>query len=149
VNAAADIKRHEGYREIPYRDHLGNWTVGHGILIESMPMPHVHRTVGEMLDWLTDPNVHANWFEKRYHEAERGAKTFAGAAWEGLSEARRAVLINMAYQLGYPRLSGFKRFREALQRGHWIEAREQMLDSLWAKQVPARAKELSERFLTG
>jgi lysozyme len=147
--AAPSIRRHEGYRAEPYRDHLGNWTIGPGILIESMPMPSYHRTVGEFLDWLTDPNVHAGWFEKRYHEAERGAKTFAGDAWERLSEARQIVLINMAYQLGYPRLSGFKRFREALQRGHWVTAHAEMLDSRWAQQVPGRAQELADQFLEG
>lgn len=149
MSAAPSIRRHEGYREIPYRDHLGNWTVGHGILLESMPCPHVHRTVGEFLDWLTDPNVHEGWFEKRYHEAERGAKAFAGDAWSGLSEARQNVLIEMCYQLGYPRLSGFVKFREALHRGHWIEAREQMLDSKWARQTPNRALGLADRFLAG
>lgn len=149
VSAEASIRRHEGYREFPYQDTLGIWTVGHGINIHSMPIPSYTVTVGELLDWITDPVLHENWFQKRFDEAKRGAKHFAGEAWESLSEARRDVLIEMVFQLGYPRLSGFKRFRKALQEGKWVVAEKEMLDSQWAEQTPARAHELASRFLEG
>ena len=35
--------------------------------------------------------------------------------------------------------------REAVNKGDWQEAKIQMLDSKWAKQVPNRANRLSER----
>lgn len=149
MTAESSIKRHEGYREEPYRDSLGIWTVGHGINIHSKPIPNFLTTCGELLDWLSDPRMHENWFRKRFEEAERGAKVFAGDAWESLSEPRQEVLVEMCYQLGFPRLSGFKRFREALKNGQWVKAEAEMLESRWADQTPSRAKSLASKFLEG
>jgi lysozyme len=49
----------------------------------------------------------------------------------------------MCYQLG---LSGFSKFKKTiyyLETQQYDEAADEMLDSLWAKQTPNRAKELS------
>ena len=49
----------------------------------------------------------------------------------------------MCYQLG---LSGFSKFKKTiyyLETEQYEEASIEMLDSLWAKQTPNRAKELS------
>ena len=150
MSAADSIKRHEGYRDYPYLDTTGHWSVGWGTNIERMPNEgKAYPTVGKLLDMITDPNMHEKWFEKRFHESERGARTFAGKAWEGLSEPRQEVLVELCYQLGYPRLSGFRRFQRALQEGRWVEAHAEMLDSKWAKQTPARAAALADKFLEG
>ena len=50
----------------------------------------------------------------------------------------------MCYQLG---LSGFSKFKKTiylLETEQYEDASVEMLDSLWAKQTPNRAKELSE-----
>lgn len=147
--AAASIKRAEGYSEYPYRCTADHFTVGHGINIHSMPIPPHVSTCGQLLEWLSDPVRHESWFQRRLTEAERGAKVFAGDAWESLSEARRAVLVDLAYWLGYPRLSGFVDFRAAVQAGHWVKAEAALLDSLLARQVPGRTQTLASRFLDG
>ena len=51
----------------------------------------------------------------------------------------------MMFNLGYPRLSGFKKMRQAVIDGDWFEASVQMTDSKWYRQVPNRAKRLVER----
>ena len=51
----------------------------------------------------------------------------------------------MMFNLGRPRLTNFVRMRQAVNEGNYIEAKIQMLDSKWAKQVPNRAERLSER----
>lgn len=128
----------------------GDWHIGWGTNIQSMPNEgKAYPTIGALLDMITDPRMHESWFVRRFEEAKRGAQTFAGKAWEGLSEARQSVLIEMVYQLGYPKMSGFKRFRKALQAGRWVEAHAEMLDSKWARQVPGRATTLADRFLEG
>ena len=56
----------------------------------------------------------------------------------------KSVIVNMCYQLG---LSGFSKFKKTiyfLETEQYVEASFEMLDSLWAKQTPNRAKELSE-----
>ena len=53
------------------------------------------------------------------------------------------VVMEMCYQLG---VTGFSRFRKTiafLQDKKWEDASVEMLDSLWAKQTPNRAKSLS------
>ena len=60
----------------------------------------------------------------------------------------RDVVINMCYQLG---LTGFSKFKQTiyyLETEQYEEASLEMLDSLWAKQTPNRAKELSELILS-
>ena len=57
----------------------------------------------------------------------------------------KLIIANMMFNLGYPRLSGFKKMRQAVIDGDWFEASVQMTDSKWYRQVPNRAKRLVER----
>ena len=50
----------------------------------------------------------------------------------------------MCYQLGVSGFSKFKKTIYYLETEQYEEASVEMLDSLWAKQTPNRAKELSE-----
>ena len=62
-----------------------------------------------------------------------------------IDDIAKSVVVNMCYQLG---LSGFSKFKKTiylLETQQYEEASTEMLDSLWAKQTPARARELSER----
>ncbi len=81
--------------------------------------------------------------------AQREARTFAGDAWETLSQPRQDVLVELCYWLGYPRLSGFRRFREALKAQQWVKAEAELLDSKLYEQVPGRTRTLSSRMLEG
>ena len=54
------------------------------------------------------------------------------------------ILQNMYYQLGN-KLFNFVKTLHYIESGIWRAASVEMLDSLWAKQTPNRAKELSER----
>jgi len=56
----------------------------------------------------------------------------------------KEVVINMCYQLG---INGFSKFKQTiyyLETEQYPEASEEMLDSLWYRQTPNRAKELSD-----
>ena len=55
------------------------------------------------------------------------------------------VVIEMCYQLGVGGFSKFKKTIAYLQNQQFHDASVEMLDSLWAKQTPNRAKELSNR----
>ncbi|MEW6505533.1 MAG: glycoside hydrolase family protein [Chloroflexota bacterium] len=59
-----------------------------------------------------------------------------------LGQNRRGVLIDMAFNLGEG-LFKFRRMIDALRRGDYEGAAQHMLDSQWAKQVGARARELA------
>tara|TARA_R110002020_G_scaffold289314_2_gene504749 strand:- start:996 stop:1439 length:444 start_codon:yes stop_codon:yes gene_type:complete len=62
-----------------------------------------------------------------------------------LPDEAQLIIANMMFNLGRPRLTNFVRMRKAVNEGNWQEAKIQMLDSKWAKQVPNRAERLSER----
>ena len=53
----------------------------------------------------------------------------------------------MCFNLGYPRLSGFKNFLGALEDKEWDKASMEMMDSKWAEQVGPRADRLKDRML--
>lgn len=69
--------------------------------------------------------------------------------WRGLNDARQNALVNMMFNLGAPRLLGFKKFLAALQVGDWAKAEGEMLDSKWARQVGDRSTRLALLIRTG
>jgi lysozyme len=69
--------------------------------------------------------------------------------WRQLDPVRQRVLMNMEYNMGWGSLKGFPKFLAAMQANNWPEAAVQMMDSLWAKQVGARATRLRDMVLTG
>ena len=59
--------------------------------------------------------------------------------------ARQAALISMAFNLGKPRLAGFRRMRAAINRGNWQGAADEAENSLWARQTRHRATDVAAR----
>lgn len=68
--------------------------------------------------------------------------------WRQMNDARQNVLVNMSF-MGIGKLLGFKNTLAAMQAGHYGDAADGMLDSLWAKQVGDRAKRLATVMRTG
>jgi len=66
-----------------------------------------------------------------------------------LSENRKVVLMNMTFNLGINRLLKFKNFFAALEDKDYQKAADEMLDSIWAKQVGKRASELANIMVVG
>jgi lysozyme len=52
------------------------------------------------------------------------------------------VIVNMAFNLGYSRLKGFKRMLAAVSNRDYERAAKEMEDSKWYGQVGRRSKEL-------
>jgi len=66
-----------------------------------------------------------------------------------LDSIRQRVLIDMAFNVGVPRLTGFRKMWAAIHCGDYAEAAVEMMDSKWAKQVGRRAERLSLMMETG
>jgi lysozyme len=60
-----------------------------------------------------------------------------------LSEERKAVVVNMMFNMGYPVFSKFKRTLALINAHRYSEAADEMLQSDWAKQVGQRAIRLA------
>jgi GH24 family phage-related lysozyme (muramidase) len=65
--------------------------------------------------------------------------------WDDLPVEAQHVLTNMCFQLGQGGLSRFKNMNSAITEQLWNRVAEEMLDSRWARQTPARAERLSQR----
>tara|TARA_R100001530_G_scaffold29829_2_gene23434 strand:+ start:115 stop:555 length:441 start_codon:yes stop_codon:yes gene_type:complete len=131
----------EGYKYEIYLDHLGYPTMGVGHLIlekdeehgKEVGTPVSEQRITECLN--ADIDIVCN-------ELDRGMPW-----WRGLSDDHMRVMANMCFNLGYPRLSKFKKFLAAMEDGDMDTAAEEMMDSKWATQVGDRAKRLKYRVL--
>ncbi len=130
------LKRDEGFVDHAYQDHLGYWTIGIGRLIDRRKGGKI--TEDEPLYLL---NNDVERFEKEVTKA---------LPWvSNLDEARRGVILNMAFNLGTQGLLGFKNTLKNIQEGNYAQAAKMMLDSKWAYQVGNRAIRLAKQMETG
>ena len=66
-----------------------------------------------------------------------------------LDDVRKDAMIDIAFNLGAPRLRGFKRALAAMEAADYKTAAIEFLDSRWAKQVGGRALELTDMIDSG
>ena len=68
---------------------------------------------------------------------------------ENLDAVRQLILMDMAFNMGVPRLCKFKKMWNAIHEGNFEVAGFEMMDSKWARQVGGRAKKLSDAMKAG
>jgi peptidoglycan hydrolase-like protein with peptidoglycan-binding domain len=135
------LTKHEGYVEHVYLDSRGFPTAGIGHLL-----PRGRYRVGQKI---SAAQIN-EWFEDDLAEAIQGARQNLGAAAYGrLNEARKMVVIDMAFNLGSAGFGEFNQTIDAIQSGAYARAAERMLQSLWASQVGDRAREDAAMMRTG
>nr|WP_136252862.1 glycoside hydrolase family protein [Ningiella ruwaisensis] len=127
------IKLHEGLRLKPYKCTAGYLTIGYGRNLESKGI-----SADEAEEMLLNDVSDVEQSLAR-HELLSSKH----------NDARRAVVINMAFNLGVAGLLAFKKTLDAYRNQQYLTASIEMLDSKWAKQVGMRAKVLSEQMRTG
>ncbi|MHB1953567.1 MAG: glycoside hydrolase family protein [Sulfobacillus sp.] len=69
--------------------------------------------------------------------------------WSTLDDVRQNALLDMAFNLGIPKLLGFDTFLGYLKDGHYEDAANDLLGTLWYRQVGARAHRVMERIRSG
>ena len=129
------IKLNEGIRKTAYQDTLGNWTIGVGHLIK---LPDEEYLIDAKLNDLEVDQI----FITDLNQAIDDARKFIDA--NSIPDEAFEVVVDMAFNLGLPKLLKFKNFQQALREKDFVKASEEMLDSRWAKQLPNRSKRLSE-----
>lgn len=126
------LKLHEGLKLKPYRDTVGKLTIGYGRNLDDVGI-----TVEEATRML-------------HHDIAQCIKQLETlAAFSGLDEVRRAVLIDMTFNLGFAGILGFKKMWKAIEAGNYDRAADEMLDSRWARQVGQRSVRLARMMKTG
>jgi lysozyme len=66
--------------------------------------------------------------------------------WGNLPEPASRGLANMCFNLGWPRLSEFRKMLGALEAGEFEEAADEALNSKWARQVGPRANRIAKLY---
>ena len=135
------LKEDEGVRYDIYLDHLGLATFGVGHLITESD-EEFGRPVGTAI---AEERVRS-CFERDLDIAIGECGTLYGeGAFGDLPDEVQQILVNMMFNMGRPRLSGFKKFNAAIAAGDWKEAAKEGRDSRWYNQVTNRAERLMVR----
>lgn len=146
--------KHEGLVLQVYKDSLGIDTIGIGrnledrgispIELKDMNIPnieHIYEYGITEADAMLLANNDVEIVEKELCNAHPCIKD--------LDEVRQLVLMDMAFNMGVPRLKKFVKMWNAIHEGLFKIAAEEMLDSRWASQVGMRSIKLSEIMKTG
>ena len=141
------IKAKEGFIPTAYED-AGGWSIGYGYHLTGRALPPA-------------------WMEATTHGhvslTETGAtlllqsellstarEVLARWPWMArLDDTRKIALMDMAYNLGVPRLSLFRRMLGALEQGDYETAADEARASRWYNQVGRRAVEVVHMIRTG
>jgi lysozyme len=135
------LKIDEGVEYVIYNDHLGYATFGVGHLIKESDPEHGQR-VGT---GVSEERVR-ECFEEDLKTAISECDTLYGEGDFGkLPGEVQEILVNMMFNMGRPRLAGFKKFNAAIEAGDWVEAAKEGRDSRWYNQVTNRAERLMVR----
>ena len=125
---------HEGIRNLVYEDSVGILTIGVGHNVEDVPL--TPRAIQAILE--DDINIATAELDRSWNHWKRD-----------LSPARQNVLIEMVFNLGYPRFSKFEKLIQAILDHDYEAAADEMLDSKWARQVGRRAINLATQMRSG
>lgn len=127
------LSRDEGVCTKPYRDTVGKLTVGVGRNLDDVGLSQDE--IGLML-------------ENDINRAEASARRLV-PSFDMLTDARKCVVVSMAFNMGEAALSGFKNTLASINSGRWAAAAMGMRQSKWACQVGQRAERLAKMMEQG
>lgn len=126
------LVRDEGMRLKPYLDSVGKLTIGVGRNLDDNGISESEAMHLLRMDVLSA-------------ESEVSRLSF----YRLLNDPRKAVVVNMVFNLGIVRFLGFRKMIDALNAGDFERAAAEMMDSKWAVQVKGRAVRLAEQMRKG
>jgi len=126
------LELHEGLRLKPYYDTVDKLTIGIGRNLEDTGISKAEASFmlqNDLIRIIAELDEQMPW-------------------WRELTENRRRILVDMAFNLGTFGLSQFRDMLAATKVGDFDGASKEMLDSKWAKQVGSRAERLAKAMKT-
>jgi len=133
-----DLVRHEGYVTEIYLCSENYPTFGIGHMVTENDMEHT---------WPVGTPVTDERILQVFHDDCKVAIADAELLINNLSDHPdfvSRVLVNMAFNIGRPRLSKFKNMLAAIEEKDYSRAADEMIDSKWYHQVGRRSQELVE-----
>lgn len=141
----AELPEDEGFRHRPYYDTEEVRTIGIGFNIDKRNKTPAHP---DLIPFVTGERYFIELDEAKkilgkildplYDECAsvfRPAGPYKESIWETLSVGQQASILNMYYQLGYKRFTGFVKMIDAINCGNWEDTQNEARDSLWFRQT--------------
>lgn len=131
-----DLIRHEGYVAEIYlcSENYPTFGIGHMVTEEDMEYTWPIGTPVE------DERI-LQVFEQDFQDAYSDACALF-LNFDSLPDKAQRVIVNMCFNLGRHRMSGFKNMIKAVNEGNYKKAADEMIDSRWYGQVGRRSEEL-------
>ncbi len=136
--ASVLIAKAEGFRGDTYRCPAGKLTTWYGRNLEVYPFTNLEESIVLGADKKEVVNYAFDWVFFRVIEIKERLEQ--ERFWLRLSDERRAVCIDMCFNLGIKGFLGFKKMIKALEEDAHIRAAAEMEDSKWFRQVGNRGK---------
>lgn len=127
------VAKHEGEVLTPYRCSRGVLTIGRGHNLER----GISKAASDFI------------FKEDMDKVEADLKQHLPDIYDNLDANRQLVLIDLCFNIGIGGLLKFKRMLDALRKQDYKLAALELMDSNYAKQVPARAEENKNLLITG
>lgn len=131
------VKEAEGFEPHEYRCTAKKLTQGYGRNLEVHPLSDEEKAeLNE--DGSVSKEVAEKWALKELQECEE--KLMSNIIYQKQTEVRKAVLLDMCFNIGYSGLMKFKKMWFALGERDYAEASRQMKDSKYYTDVKSRGK---------
>ncbi|NBW57284.1 hypothetical protein EBR43_05780 [bacterium] len=145
------IKQHEGYRHEMYLDSRGIPTIGIGFNLTRPDAKKILQQVGASHEKiltkqqsLSDDQIQ-QVFQICINIAYQDAKKWM-PSFDSLPKHIKLAILDMSFNLGYPRLSKFIKTKDHIIQGNYRDAAQEIKSSKWATQVGNRAKNIVNLF---
>jgi lysozyme len=128
----ASLKAHEGVRHFPYKDTMGNLTigVGHNISTNGISLHIIDLILDEDIMWATE-------------------QALAQLPWIAmLDDVRKRAFVELFFNMGL-KVMTFHQALDSAKRGDWLGCMAGFRESLWHRQVGHRAIDLERMLETG
>lgn len=146
------IKDHEGYRPHVYKDSLGIPTIGIGFNLTRPDARKISQQAGVNYqnillgkEDLTDEQI-KEIFKITVGIAYQDAKKWI-PNFDGLPKNIKLAILDLSFNMGYPRLSKFVKTKEYILAKDYKSAANELKNSKWATQVGRRANSVANLFL--
>lgn len=145
------LKCHEGFRSNYYLCSRGKRTIGYGRNVDDNPFTELEVAYLGRTNFDIEPMTQREAESLLFNDVKAvESKISTLQIWNELCGVRKAVCINMAFQIGVTGFFGFKETIKAINEAFFEKAASRMLDSKWYREdTPERAFELSEQMRTG
>jgi lysozyme len=138
------IKAHEGLRLRAYDDFTGK-ELKRGDTLQGKLTIGYGRNLSD--NGISEQEADA-LFHQDFHAALNEARQRIHF-FDTLSDDRKGVMVNLIFNMGWPRLSLFKKFLRASAQRNYRAGAWELLDSKYARQVGQRAVDLADRWRGG